>query len=147
MRSLLTPPDELSRHPVDVGERSEAIIFAELVKRGHRVLVPYGNNHRYDLVVHVGGGFIRAQCKTGRLREGVIRFNTVSTRANTLRAYTTPYDTDQIDLFLIYCPETDRVYALDVGEAAAGHGVLRVSPAANGQAKGIRWAADHELPA
>src|SRR5918999_3174133 len=29
MRSLLTPPKELSRHPVDVGERSEAIIFAE----------------------------------------------------------------------------------------------------------------------
>jgi PD-(D/E)XK endonuclease len=77
----------------------------------------------------------------------VIRFNTSSTRANTLRAYTTPYDPDQIDLFLIYCPETDRVYALDVGEAAAGHGVLRVSPTANGQAKGIRWAADHELPA
>jgi hypothetical protein len=147
MRSLLAPPETLSRHPVDVGERSEAIIFAELVKRGHRVLIPYGNNHRYDLVVDVGGRFLRAQCKTGRLRGGVVRFNTASTRANTLRAYTTPYDADQIDLFLIYGPETDRVYALDVGEAASGHGALRVDPAENGQAKRIRWAADHELPA
>jgi hypothetical protein len=132
---------------VDIGERSEAIIIAELIKRGHRVLIPYGSNHRYDLVINVGGRFLRAQCKTGRLREGVIRFNTVSTRINTVRAFITPYGADQIDLFLIYCPETDRVYALDVGEAASGHGALRVDPAANGQAKRIRWAADHELPA
>jgi hypothetical protein len=147
MRSLLTPPEELSRHPVDVGERSEAVILAELVKRGHRLLVPYGTNHRYDLVINVGGRFLRAQCKTGRLRDGVIRFATASTRANTLRAYTKPYDADQIDLFLVYCPETDRVYALDVGEATSGYCALRVDPTANGQSKRIRWAADHELPA
>jgi PD-(D/E)XK endonuclease len=147
MRSLLSPPAKLSRHPVDVGQRSEAIILAELVKRGHHVLVPYGTNHRYDLVIDVEGRFLRAQCKTGRLRDGVIRFNTVSTRVNTVRTFITPYDADQIDLFLIYCLDTDRVYALDVGEAASSNGRLRVDPAANGQAKGIRWAADHELPA
>src|SRR5918992_3967653 len=123
MGSLLVPPETLSRHPVDVGERSEAIIFAELVKRGHEVLIPYGTNHRYDLVINVGGRFLRAQCKTGRLREGVILFNTVSTRVNTTRTFITPYDADQIDLFLIYCPDTDRVYALDVDEAAS-HGAL-----------------------
>jgi hypothetical protein len=130
-----------------VGQRSEAAIFAELMKRGYRVLVPYGTNHRYDLVIDVDGRFLRAQCKTGRLRGGVIRFNTVSTRINTRSTFVTPYDSDQIDLFLIYCPETDRVYALGVGEAASSHGALRVDPAANGQAKRIRWAADHELPA
>jgi PD-(D/E)XK endonuclease len=132
---------------VDVGQRSEAAIFAELVKRGHRVLVPYGVNHRYDLVIDTGDRFLRAQCKTGRLRDGVVRFNTVSVRVNTRHTFVTPYDADQIDLFLIYCPETDRVYALDVGEAASSHGALRVDPAANGQAKRIRWAADYELPA
>ena len=52
-----------------------------------------------------------------------------------------------IDLFLIYCPDTDRVYAVDVGEATLFNGGLRVDPTANGQAKRIRWAADHELPA
>jgi hypothetical protein len=147
MRSLLMSAGGTSRHPVDVGETSEAVILAELVKRGHRVLVPYGTNHRYDLVIDVGGRFLRAQCKTGRRRGAVIKFNTASTRANTLRAYTKAYDSDQIDLFLIYCPDTERVYALDVGEAASSNGVLRVDPAANGQSKRIRWAADHELPA
>jgi PD-(D/E)XK endonuclease len=147
MRSLLQPPEKLSRHPVDVGERSEAIIFAELVKRGHQVLIPYGTNHRYDIVIDVGDRFLRAQCKTGRLRQGSILFNTASTRVNTRRSFSTPYDADQIDLFLIYCPDTDRVYAVGVDEVPSGHGFLRVDPTANGQAKRIRWAADHELPA
>jgi PD-(D/E)XK nuclease superfamily protein len=147
MRSLLYRTGELSRHPVDVGERSEAVILAELVKRGHRVLVPYGTNHRYDLVIDTGKGFLRVQCKTGRLRQGVIKFRTASTRANTLRVYTAPYDADQIDMFLVYCPDTDRVYALGVDEATSSQGALRVDPTANGQAKRIRWAADYELPA
>jgi hypothetical protein len=144
---LLTPPEEPSRHPVDIGQRSEPAVLAELVKRGYRVLLPYGSNHRYDLVVDVAGRFLRVQCKTGRLRDGVVRFNTASTRVNTRRSFTTPYDAGQIDLFLIYCPDTERVYALDVGDAAASNGRLRVDPAVNGQAKRIRWAADHELPA
>jgi PD-(D/E)XK endonuclease len=112
-----------------------------------QILIPYGTNHRYDVVVDTGGRFLRAQCKTGRLRRGVIRFSTVSTRVNAARTYITPYDAGQIDLFLIYCPETDRVYAVDLSEAASSNGRLRVDPTVNGQAKGIRWAADHELPA
>jgi hypothetical protein len=131
---------------VDVGQRTEAVVLAELVKRGHRVLIPYGTNHRYDLVVDTGERFIRVQCKSGRLRAGRICFRTASSRANTLRAFSRSYD-GEIDLFLVYCPETGRIYAVDVDDAASSMGSLRVVPAANGQVKGVRWAADHELPA
>ena len=146
MRSLLGAPRELSTHPVDVGQRSEALILAELVRRGHRVLVPFGPNQRYDLVIEIEGRFLRAQCKTGRLRNGRVCFSTASVRVNTRRAFVRSYR-GEIDLFLVYCPDTDRVYALDIEEASSGQGVLRVDPTANGQAKRIRWAADHELPA
>jgi hypothetical protein len=146
MCSLLRSPGELSSHPVDVGQRTEAVVLAELVKRGHRVLIPYGTNHRYDLVVDTGERFIRVQCKSGRLRAGRICFRTASSRANTLRAFSRSYD-GEIDLFLVYCPETGRIYAVDVDDAASSMGSLRVVPAANGQVKGVRWAADHELPA
>ncbi len=73
-------------------------------------------------------------------------FSTSSTRVNTVRAFTRAYD-GEIDVFLVYCPETDQVYALDIEEVASSNCVLRVDPTANGQAKRIRWAADHELPA
>lgn len=146
MRSLLRAPRELSSHPVEVGQRSEAIIAAELVRRGHRVLLPFGSNQRYDLVIEIDGRFLRAQCKTGRLRKGRVIFNAASVRVNSQRAFIRSYH-GEVDLFLVYCPDTDRVYALDVEEAGAFRGGLRVVPTANGQAKGIRWAVDHELPA
>ena len=60
------------------------------------------------------------QCKTGRLRNGSVVFSTRS---------------------------TDRIYAVPVGESGVlTEASLRVTPPANGQTKGIRWAADHELP-
>lgn len=131
---------------MDVGQRTEAAILAELVKRGYRVLLPFGVNQRYDLAIDTGERFLRVQSKTGRLKNGCIYFRTASTRANTLRAFTRGYHGDA-DLFLVYCPETEQVYALDVDEAAASQAVLRVDPTANNQARGIRWAAEYELPA
>jgi hypothetical protein len=53
----------------------------------------------------------------------------------------------EVDLFLVYCPQTDRVYALSPDEVASSSVSLRIDPTGNGQMKGIRWAADHELPA
>jgi hypothetical protein len=41
-------PPEPSKHPVDVGLRSEAAILSELVRRGYSVLLPFGVNQRYD---------------------------------------------------------------------------------------------------
>ena len=49
-------------------------------------------------------------------------------------------------MFVIHCP-TDRIYAVPVGESGVlTEASLRVTPPANGQTRGIRWAADHELP-
>src|SRR5262249_30713483 len=47
-----------------IGEVSEAIILAEFLKAGFPVLLPFGDNQRYDMVVEVGGRFLRVQCKT-----------------------------------------------------------------------------------
>jgi hypothetical protein len=61
---------QLSSHPVDIGLRSETTILAALVELGYDVLVPWGFNRRYDYVIDLGREVIRAQCKTGRLRDG-----------------------------------------------------------------------------
>jgi hypothetical protein len=143
----LPPPDQpCSAHPVDVGQRTEATVLAELVRRGYRVLTPFGVNHRYDLVLDVGGRFLRVQCKTGRLRNGSVVFQTRSVRANRMGWYARAYS-GEIDLFMVYCRALDRLYAVPVEVAPLGGGRLRVEPAANNQSRGIRWAADFELPA
>jgi hypothetical protein len=135
-----------STHPVDVGLRTEAAILAELVRRGYQVLVPFGTNQRYDLVLDLDGRFVRAQCKTGRLRRGVVVFNTTSVRSNRRGWFIRGYE-GEAEIFLVYCADTDRIYAVPVEDAPAGSGCLRVDPARNGQVDGIRWARDYELPA
>jgi hypothetical protein len=143
--SLLEPPTALSDHPVDIGLRTEAIVLAALVRRGYRVLTPFGTNQRYDLAIDMGDRFLRAQCKTGRLRQGTIIFAVRSVRSNTRRTFFRGYEND-IDLFIVYCPETDGIYVIPIEEATSSVGALRVAPTANGQAKRIRWARDYQLP-
>lgn len=133
-------------HPVDVGQRSEAAVLAQLVKHGYRVLTPFGHNHRYDFVLDLKDRFLRVQCKTGRLRNGAIIYNARSTRSNTRRAIRRDYG-GEIDAFAVYCPDTARVYVIPFGDATISVGALRVDPPANGQARRIRWAVDYELPA
>jgi hypothetical protein len=131
---------------VDVGTRTEAAIAGELVRRGYRVLLPFGTNQRYDLVLDLDGSFARVQCKTGRLRNGCVNFSAQSVRANTRKVMTRPY-IGEIELFLVYCPEIGRIYAVPIDEATRSQGYLRIAPTANGQHKGVRWAKDYELPA
>jgi hypothetical protein len=139
-------PPAPSNHPVDVGHRSEAAILVQLVRRGYSVLVPFGVNQRYDLVIDADGDFVRAQCKTGRLLNGVIEFRTRSVRSNTARTVTRSY-VGEADIFLVYCRDTDRIYSVPVDEAPRGQMYLRVEPTVNGQAHGVNWAKDYELPA
>jgi hypothetical protein len=135
-----------SDHPVDVGHRTEGAILSELVRPGYGVLVPFGVNQRYDLVIDMGGRFLRAQCKTGRLRGGVVEFRTRSVRSNTMRTIMRGYE-GEADIFLVYCPDTGRIYSVPVEEAPRGQMCLRVEPTANGQVHGVRWAENYELPA
>ncbi len=89
---------------------------------------------------------MRAQCKTGRLRDGRVLFNTHSVRSNTRGSERRGY-LGEVDVFIVYCPDLDRVYVIPVGDVPLSEGSLRVEAPANGQTKGIRWAADYELPA
>jgi hypothetical protein len=143
---LRLPKPKLTNHPVDVGQRTEAAILSELVRRGYLVLVPFGVNQRYDLALDLGGRFVRAQCKTGRLRGGVVMFSTKSVQSNSRRSVARDYNGDA-DVFLVNCPGTRRLYCVPVEEAPITYMYLRVEPTLNGQKSRVRWASDYELPA
>jgi hypothetical protein len=136
----------LTSHPVDVGHRTEAAILAELVRRGYRVLVPFGVNQRYDLVIETDDGFLRVQCKTGRLRGGVIQFSALSIQSNTRCTQTRDY-AGEVDLFAVHCPENRGIYVIPAEEVPCSSMYLRVDPPRNRQRKRVRWAKDYELPA
>ena len=129
------------------------MVLARLVAAFPRaeILKPFGENSRYDLLIDTGEEFLRIQCKTGRLRNGVIGFNTCSfTYHHPSNRGTREYKHDyrgQADYFGIYCPETDGVYLVPVEVVGLNSGSLRVLPSRNNQVRKVRWAKDYELPA
>jgi hypothetical protein len=69
-------------HPKAKGDRSMLAIMLALHERGYDLLVPFGENTRYDLVIDDGSRLARVQCKTGRLRDGAVVFSTCSSYAH-----------------------------------------------------------------
>jgi hypothetical protein len=53
----------------------------------------------------------------------------------------------EVDLFIVYCPDTDRVYVIPAEDVPARGMWLRIDPPRNNQRKRVRWACDYELPA
>jgi PD-(D/E)XK endonuclease len=126
-----------------IGERTEAIILAEFLKVGFPVLLPFGDNQRYDLVVEVNGVFKRVQCKTARVIQSgsVLCFNARSTNP---RRDGGSYRS-QADLFAVYSNHTKQVYVLAVDEVGEVGVWLRLTPAKNCQQLGVRKADDYLL--
>jgi hypothetical protein len=136
-------------HPKSVGDQTEAMVIARLVQANKTVLLPFGENQRYDLVIDEGDRFTRVQCKTGRLRGGAVWFNTCSLTYHHpnnqgLRTYRHTYH-GQADAFGVYCPETDRAYLVPVNEVGRSSAALRVAPPRNNQSRKVRWARDFEV--
>lgn len=131
-------------HPVVQGNRTEARVLAALLDKYDTVLLPYGGNSRYDLAVDDGGQLIRIQCKTGRLRKGVILFKTCSSLEHRKPGTRSSYR-GQADLFGVWCPDNQSIYLVPVEDVGTDTGTLRVEPPANRQATGIRWAKDYQL--
>lgn len=129
-------------NPKAVGELSEGIVIGHLSKLGWVLLLPLGNNRRYDLVIDKGGEMVRAQVKTGRLRNGCVVFSTSSKNGFTgeRRGYK-----GQADVFLVYCPDNDKVYMVPVGDVSENCGFLRVVQPRIKITAPIRWASSYEL--
>ena len=97
------------------GDVSVAMILAALVWQGNTVSVPWGDNAAYDLVLEMNGKLLRVQCKTGRLRDGRIVFQTSSVYLADGK-YTKFHYRDRIDLWAVYCPDNGKIYLIPVAD-------------------------------
>ena len=127
----------------DIGERAQGVILAIVMKYGYTVLIPFGEGRRYDMVIEKDAQFFRLQCKTGRYKNGVIKFNACS--SNWFNKTRKRYTRKDIDYFAVYCEYTEKIYLVPVEDINSTDGFLRIEPTANNQTKGIRWAKDYEI--
>jgi len=131
------------RNTKEIGDTAVAGVLAKLLKKGYAILLPFGDSQRYDLVLDKNGQFFRVQCKSGRVRNGCIRFNSSSTQW--YKGHRRKNYKGQVDYFGVYCPDLDKTYLIPVNVVGETQGILRITKPKNNQAKYIRWCNAFEI--
>lgn len=127
----------------DVGDTTVAMVMAALIKIGKVVLLPFGDNRRYDLALDDNGKLCRIQCKTGKLERGQIGFRLYSSSVH--RGGKRRHYHGEADYFGVYCPQNGKCYLVPVADLGIAEASLRVEPPKNNQTRLVRFAKDFEI--
>lgn len=128
------------------GDLAETWFLADMIQRGYKVAIPYGENWRYDLIVERGFGLERVQVKyvESKGESFVVKCHSSSHMAGNQYS-AKPYSADEVDWIAVYDGSSQRGYYLPISTVGdQPQIVLRITPAKNGQTKGIRWAKDFQ---
>jgi hypothetical protein len=124
------------------GLQAELYVAYLLSRNGFCVLMPYGEDARYDLVSEKGGVFKRIQVKHVTPRHGALEVALRS--ANNYQ--TIYYSTADVDVIAAYNPEDAKVYFIPRSEITNRSCLrLRLTDCRNGQQRRVIWAVDYEF--
>ena len=134
-------------HTKNKGDLGVLYAQVDLARRGYAVLLPLTEHAPFDLVAYTDSRFLRVQVKYRAAKRGCIEVRLSTCWADRHGVHTLPVDRRSVDLYCVYCPDTDRCYYVDI-RACRTNMFLRLEPSRNAQRKGIHWAKDHEdIPA
>ena len=131
------------------GDLAELKIATDLIDRGCRISIPFGEDCDYDLIADYEGRLHRVQVKYTR-SDG--RFILVRCRSHSLTngkvRVTKLYTAEMVDWIAVYDCTSERCFYCPSSELGAGRATLtlRLQPARNGQRIGIRNAEDYAEP-
>jgi len=127
------------------GELGEAMILADLRRKGYGVAIPFGHDLPFDLVLirRDPWALERVQCKY-TASDG----RSIDVRCGSTSAWVRhTYDASEVDWLAVYDATTCCCYYLhSTTWGGLARPKLRLTPSANSQRKGVRMAADHMLP-
>ena len=132
-----------SHHTKDKGDLGVLKAQIDLFEQGYTILVPLTEHGPFDVVAYKDGEFRRIQVKyrsVDRYGKIDIKFSTCWTDKR--GTHTVPIDKQEVDLYCIYCPDTDECYYLrpnSFGSSAS----LRVRAPKNCQQQKVNFAADY----
>ncbi len=118
------------------------MVAADLMRRGYKIALPYGEDWDYDLIVcRDGANLERVQVKHACSDGNVIPVHTRSASLTNGKARAYKYYTaDTMDWLAVYDPTSDCCYYIPAGELGTGMSELqlRLTPPRNNQRIGIR---------
>src|SRR5436190_24268529 len=127
------------------GELGEAMVLADLQRKGYGIAIPCGHELPFDLILirKDTGALERVQCKYTRSDGRAINVRCQSTSAWVQHTY----GAHEVDWIAVYDATTDCCYYVHSSTwAGLTRPKLRLAAAANGQVKGIRNASSYRYP-
>jgi hypothetical protein len=128
------------------GDLAEIMVAADLLRRGYKIAIPYGEDWDYDLILCRDGKLERVQVKYARSDGAVVEVRCYSHSLTNGKVRATKYySAATVDWIAVYDLTTDRCYYVPASELGDGRAVLslRIQPARNNQVIGIRRAIDY----
>ncbi len=122
------------------GSIAELQVASYLTSNGWRVLFPYGENNRYDLVGEKDGLFVRFQVKYVTPKNGGLDINCSSSNNWSVL----PYNSTEIDYLAVFNPIDKEVYFIHINKITKYKFKLRLSKAKNNQVEGVHLAEDYK---
>jgi hypothetical protein len=118
------------------GDLAELKVAVDLLERGYKIAIPYGEDCDFDLVLIRGHQLERVQVKHARSNGSVVcvRCRSHSLTNGKVRR-TKRYTAKTIDLLAVYDVTSERCYYVPASELGEGRAslYLRLKPALNGQ--------------
>ena len=112
----------------------------DLFEQGFTICLPQTEHAPFDLVAYRNGEFRRVQVKYRALGDnGTLAIKFSSCWADRNGTHTVLVDKSEVDLYCVYCPDTDACYYLDPRRFGSTVS-LRVEAPKNGQSKGVNFA-------
>ncbi len=132
------------------GDLAELRVAADLIARGCRLSIPFGEDADYDLIADYEGRLHRVQVKYAQSDGTVIKVKCFShsLTAGRIRA-TKHYTAAMVDWVVVYDLTTDRCYYVPswiLGAEGRSSLYLRLAPTSNGQSLRVRLAEDYVDP-
>jgi PD-(D/E)XK endonuclease len=126
------------------GDLAELMVATDLMGRGYKIALPYGEDWDFDLILcRERGTLERVQvkyaCSDGRVID--VRCHSQSLTNGKVRAVKL-YTAKTIDWLAVWDHTSDRCFYIPASELGSGvkRLCLRLTPALNGQQQGIRLA-------
>ena len=132
-----------SHHTKDKGDLGVLKAQIDLFEQGFTIFVPLTEHCPFDLVAYKDGDFQRVQVKyraVDRFGKIDVKFSTCWSDKN--GTHTSRIDKSEVDLYCVYCPDTDECYYLRP-DCFGSNVSLRVGAPKNGQSKNINFASDY----
>lgn len=128
-----------------VGNFGEIKTISKFIELGIPVYVAFGDNERCDLIAEFNGKLNKIQCKTSLnlIDENSFKTKVITKNKDDGKDVYHSYSTEEVDYFAIYNVESDTLVLFPNSGDIKQSVTIRLSPAKNGQVKGVNLASDY----